>query len=108
MAGFAVIEFLGEGKPFNPVQIYKEEKLEFDSPSNFQVANGQIIVGVSTTIKSINIEKNETGKLYEADEDSEFKFDIVAAAPLNADIQLILAASKSQNVIYAIRRKDRL
>ena len=55
--------------------------------------NGEIIVGLKNSVKTIDIETAEQKVIY-SDKDSKRNLDIVAAAPLDFDTQLVLTAAK--------------
>jgi hypothetical protein len=57
LSGFALIELLGENE-FQPVQVYKAEQLNFDVSSNFQIINGQILVGIKHRLVAIDLYSN--------------------------------------------------
>ena len=57
LAGFALIELLGENE-FQPVHVYKAEQLNFDVSSNFQIINGQILVGIKNRVVAIDLYSN--------------------------------------------------
>ena len=107
-----MIELL-EKDQFQPVEVYQAEKLTFDVPSNFQIANGQIIVGIKNKVVAIDLETKTHYVIY-SQKETDMEFDVVAVAQMTFSQQLVLAASKKKRSpeddghIFAIIREVKI